>query len=152
MPKQLTTRKTIMVLKLAVSECMRTSLVTFKPDTPILEAMDKFIEYGISGGPVLNDKKEVIGVISESDALKAVLKMAYHEQEMAYVVKDFMTRDVDVIHEDDNLIDVASKFIYMGRRRFPVINDDQVLVGQVSRRDILEKVRAFRQQAPRKVS
>ena len=141
-----------MVLKLAVSECMRTSLVTFKPETPIYEAMDKFIEYGISGGPVLNEKKEVLGVFSESDALKAILKMAYHEEEVAFVVKDFMTREVDVIHEDYNLVDVASKFIYMGRRRFPVINDDRILVGQVSRRDILEKVRGFQQQATRQVS
>ena len=141
-----------MVLKLAVSECMRTSLITFRPETPIYEAMDKFIEYRISGAPVVNEKKEVLGMFSESDALKAILKTAYHEEEVASVVRDFMTRDVDLIHEDDNLVDVASKFIYMGRRRFPVINDDRILVGQVSRSDILQKVRSFQQHISRKVS
>ncbi len=141
-----------MVLKISVKECMRTSLVTFKLDTPVYEAIDKFIEYKISGGPVINEHNEVLGIFSESDALKAILKMAYHEEEVSFVVGDFMTQEVDTVHENDGLVDIASKFIQMGRRRFPVINDDRVLVGQVSRRDILEVVQNYQTMSNKKVS
>lgn len=132
-----------MLLSIVVRQCMQTSVVSFRPETPVYEALDKILEYKISGGPVINDQKEILGMFSESDALRAILKMAYHEEEMSYAVGDFMCSPVDTVHENTGLVDVASLFIKDGRRRLPVVNEDNILVGQVSRRDILRAVREF---------
>lgn len=129
--------------RITVRKCMVTTLVTFKKDTPIYEALDKILEYKFSGAPVVNEKQELLGMFSESDALRAILKLVYHEEEAEYSVGDFMSGPVDTVHEDTGLVDVATKFIRDGRRRLPVLNDEGVLVGQVSRRDILQAVRDF---------
>ena len=72
-----------MLLKIVVRECMVTSLVTFRKETPIYEALDKILEYKISGAPVIDENQHMVGMFSESDALRAILKMVYHEEEDA---------------------------------------------------------------------
>lgn len=132
-----------MPLSLTVRECMSKSLVTFREDTTIRQAMDKMLEYKISGAPVVDSNQNVLGMFSESDALRAILKMVYHEDDGVQLVKEFMRSPVDTVHEDTGLVDVASIFIRDGRRRLPVVNDNGLLVGQVSRRDILQQVKNF---------
>lgn len=132
-----------MLLSIVVRECMVTSIVTFRKETPIYEALEKILEYKISGAPVIDENQQMLGMFSESDALRAILKMVYHEEEVAYSVGDFMAHPVDTVHEDTGLVDVASMFIKDGRRRLPVVNDEGVLVGQVSRSDILRTVKEF---------
>lgn len=136
-----------MFRKLTVRDCMVTTIVTFREETPIYEALDKILEYKFSGAPVVNEKKEILGMFSECDALRAILKLVYHEEQIEYQVKDFMTAPVDCVHEDTGLVDVASKFIKDGRRRLPVINDEDIVIGQLSRRDVLQAVRDFQTSA-----
>lgn len=132
-----------MLRSITVKSCMATSVVTFKPSDTVYDALDQILEYKFSGAPVVNEKNELLGMFSESDCLRAILKMTYHEEEAELLVSDFMAKTIDSIHEETGLVDVASKFIKDGRRRLPVVNDEGLLVGQVSRRDILRAVRNY---------
>jgi CBS domain-containing protein len=50
-------------------------------------------EHKISGAPVLNERKELIGIISEQDCLRVVIDSAYHNQPISkHLVKDYMQK------------------------------------------------------------
>ncbi len=48
-----------------------------------------------------------------------------------------MTKEVDTVSTNTSLMEVAERFMKQRFRRYPVIDDDGLLVGQVSRLDVL---------------
>jgi len=116
---------------------MAKDLVTFKPDDEIGEVISKLNDYQISGAPVLNERKELIGIISEQDCLRVILDSVYHNQPVSkHLVKDYMQKDIISVSYDADVVDVANMFLKHRFRRFPVVKDG-ILKGQVSKRDIL---------------
>lgn len=123
---------------LKVKDYMTRDLITFKPSQSIYEVIDKLISYRISGAPVVNDKNELIGIISESDCVKQISESRYYNMPMDDArVEKFMTPNVDTIDGNMNVFDAASKFLSSKRRRFPIIEDGK-LVGQISLKDVLK--------------
>ncbi len=126
-----------MTLKsVTVKDYMATGLVTLTPEMGVMEAVQKFLDYRISGAPVVDERGNMIGMLSEKDCLKVVLNAAYHE-EMGGTVSDFMMKDVVTIDASTGIVEVAEMFIKSSFRRYPVISDDK-LIGQISRRDVLK--------------
>ena len=122
---------------LLVEDIMTRNLVVFKPDETIHEVMKKFIKYQISGGPVVNEKGDLIGVISEADCMKEVSDSRYFNLPILdKSVSKFMTTNVDTIDASKTIFEAASNFFKTSRRRFPVL-DKNKLVGQISRKDIV---------------
>lgn len=120
-----------------VTNYMAKDLVTFKPDDEIGDVIAKLNDYQISGAPVLNERKELIGIISEQDCLRVILDSVYHNQPVSkHLVKDYMQKDIISVSYDADVIDVANMFLKHRFRRFPVVKEG-ILKGQVSKRDIL---------------
>ena len=120
-----------------VTNYMAKDLVTFKPDDEIGEVISKLNDYQISCAPVLNERKELIGIISEQDCLRVILDSVYHNQPVSkHRVKDYMQKDIISVSYDADVVDVANMFLKHRFRRFPVVKDG-ILKGQVSKRDIL---------------
>lgn len=127
-----------------VSDYMATNLVTFKPDQSIYEVMDLLLEHKISGGPVINDKCELVGIISEGDCLKDIVKGKYHNQPiLSGTVQDYMAENVVHITPDTSIFEAAHMFLTLKIRRFPIVQDGK-LIGQISQRDIIEAVKNLR--------
>ncbi len=121
-----------------VSKYMTTALITFKPEQSVLEVMEILIKNKISGGPVVGENKELLGIISEGDCMKQVSESRYYNLPMNdFRVDKFMVTDVDTITPDMTIFDVASLFYSTNRKRFPVLLNGE-LVGQISRRDVLK--------------
>ena len=121
----------------SVTKYMATDLVTFGPEDEIGTVIAKLNEHQISGAPVLNDKKELIGIISEQDCLRFIIDSVYHNQPISkHLVKDYMQKDIITVPYESDVVDVANMFLKHRFRRFPVVKDG-VLKGQVSKRDIL---------------
>ena len=118
-----------------VRDYMAGSLVTFKPDMDVLDAIHELVQHRIAGAPVVNDQGDLIGMLSELDCLKVALNAGYYQQSGGPVA-DFMTPNVESVDADMNIIDLAQKFLNSGFRRFPVLRNNR-LVGQISRRDVL---------------
>ncbi len=118
-----------------VRDYMAGSLVKFKPDMDVLDAIQELIQHRIAGAPVVNDQGELVGMLSELDCLKIELNAGYYG-DMGGPVADYMTPGVETVDADMNIIDLAQKFLNSGFRRFPVLRNNR-LVGQISRRDVL---------------
>lgn len=120
-----------------VTDYMTKKLVTFKPNQSILEVMEQFTKYNISGGPVMDDNGFLVGIISEADCMKQISESRYFNQPILdKSVEKFMTKDVETVPHSMSIFDVAGVFAKHNRRRLPVMKDG-LLVGQISRKDIV---------------
>ncbi|MCH7784204.1 MAG: CBS domain-containing protein [Bacteroidetes bacterium] len=121
-----------------VSDYMTRNLITFRQDQSVLEVMDILIKHKISGGPVVNDDNELVGIISEGDCIKQISESRYYNQPVENInVSAHMIKNVETIDGDLNIFDAAEKFLNSRRRRFPIVEDGK-LVGQISQKDILK--------------
>jgi CBS domain-containing protein len=120
-----------------VEDYMTRKLVTFSPDQSILEVMESFAKHHISGGPVMDDNGFLVGIISEADCMKQISESRYFNQPILdKSVERFMTKNVETIPHDMSIFDAAGIFDRHNRRRLPVMKDG-LLVGQISRKDIV---------------
>lgn len=123
-----------------VEDCMTKQLITFRADQLIHEVIEKLLEHNISGGPVVNDENEVVGMISEGDCMEEVRKGIYDNMPtLSDKVSDFMTKNVISISPETNVFEAADLFLEKKIRRFPVIKDGKLL-GQISQRDVIKAV------------
>jgi|TARA_B110000908_G_scaffold52097_1_gene63610 CBS domain-containing protein len=122
-----------------VSDYMTKKLITFKPEDSLDHVIHLLIANKISGGPVVNDKNELIGIISETDCIKHISESKYYNMpsDSDNTVAKKMITNVDTIDKDMNIFDAASKFINSKRRRFPVVENGK-LIGQISQKDVLK--------------
>ncbi|KAA3618861.1 MAG: CBS domain-containing protein [Flavobacterium sp.] len=121
-----------------VSDYMTTNLITFRPNQSVLEVMNMLIKKRISGGPVVNDKNELVGIISEGDCMKQISNSRYYNQPLQdFKVEQHMATNVDTIDGNMNVFDAADKFLTSKHRRFPIVENGK-LVGQISQKDVLK--------------
>lgn len=120
-----------------VKDYMTTKLVTFSPNQSILEVMELFTKHNISGGPVLDSNSFLVGIISEADCMKTISESRYFNQPiLEKSVEAYMSKEVETISSDVSIFDAAGVFHKNNRRRLPVLKDG-LLVGQISRKDIV---------------
>ena len=125
-----------------VTDYKTKEVVTFHPDQSIADAMDIFLEKRISGAPVVNDEGRICGILSEIDCLKIMVDEAMHNLPHGRInVSEYMSDGVSSVLDTADVLDVASKFLLTHFRRFPVVDHNGKLIGQVSRRDILQATR-----------
>lgn len=122
-----------------VSDYMTKKLITFKPQDSIESVIQTLIENKISGGPVVNEKNELVGIISEGDCMKQISESRYYNMPMDTnnTVEKAMASNVETIEGSMNIFDAANKFLESKRRRFPIVNNGK-LVGQISQKDVLK--------------
>ena len=122
-----------------IKNYMVTRLVTFTPEMNAIAAIQNLLKYKISGAPVLNKEGNIIGIFSEKDGMNTILGSSYHN-EIGALVSDLMSTEVFTVLENLSIMEVAEKFLTTSFRRFPVVDKDGRLVGQISRRDVLKAV------------
>ena len=127
-----------MNLNYSIKEFMAKELITFQSDTLIETAMETFLTNKISGAPVLDDKGNLVGVLSEKDCMRTLFEATYYNN-LGGFVKEYMSTDLTTINIHDTLSNVTDQFIKSRFRRFPVMEGEK-LVGQISSRDILRAI------------
>ncbi|MEM9869095.1 MAG: CBS domain-containing protein, partial [Bacteroidota bacterium] len=125
------------IAPILVEDYMTKKLITFSPKQSILEVMEAFAKHHISGGPVMDKNGFLVGIISEADCMKQISESRYFNQPILdKSVERYMTKDVQTIPHDMSIFDAAGVFDKHKRRRLPVMKND-ILVGQISRKDIV---------------
>lgn len=126
--------------KILVKHHMAKKLISFKPEQSALDAMEILLKNKISGGPVIDDHGDLVGIISEGDCLKQISHSRYYNAPMMNIkVKDYMVKNVKTIDAFATIFEAADQFLNSHIRRFPVMEHGK-LVGQISQRDVLEAV------------
>ncbi|MCU0397348.1 MAG: CBS domain-containing protein [Cyclobacteriaceae bacterium] len=121
------------------------NLITFTPDQTIQEVIDTIINKGISGAPVLDKDRKLVGIISEKDCLRIIVDQAYHNLPTSdRKVSDYMTAQVKVLSSNSDVVEAANEFLRSPIRRLPIV-ENGVLIGQISRRDILKAAKKINQ-------
>jgi CBS domain-containing protein len=119
-----------------------TQLIKFRPETDIFFAIDTLINRTISGAPVVNDKGDLVGILSEKDCLKVLIDMSMHELPGA-TVEQYMSKEAVTLNATTSIMDAVELFQKNVFRRFPVVEGAK-LVGLLTRRDILRAVKDIR--------
>ncbi len=132
--------------KVTVSDYMSTKLITFTADQHMDEVIETLLKHRISGAPVISKSGDLVGVISEGDCMKEVVKGKYNNMPtLMGLVGEYMTQDVISIPPETNIFDAAKMFLEKRIRRFPVVNRGK-LVGQISQKDIMRAVHSMQSQ------
>jgi CBS domain-containing protein len=118
-----------------VKDYMTRSVITFRPNTDVLDAVHELVTNRIAGAPVVDEEGNLVGMLSELDCMKVALQAGYHGH-WGGPVSDFMTTDTQTVDAEMSIVDLAQHFVDTRFRRFPVVDGNR-LVGQISRRDVL---------------
>ena len=128
-----------------VGDFMSTKLVTFHPDQTMDQVIQILLDKNISGGPVIDDENNLVGIISEGDCLKEVVKGKYtNTPSLSGKVSEHMAQNVKTINPEMNVFEAASMFLNLRLRRFPVVRDGKLL-GQISQKDIMSAVKNLKE-------
>ena len=122
---------------ITAKEFMTSRLVTLSPEMDVLDGIRMLLKSRISGAPVVDRDGRFLGVFSEKCSMHVLLDAAY-DQLPSNQVRAFMDTDAKTITPDTDLLTVAQVFLLTTYRRLPVLDDNGLLIGQVSRRDVLQ--------------
>ena len=120
----------------------RKRLKTVTPDTNVVEAMTMLLETKVSGAPVVDDSGKLLGVLSEVDLLKVVEQDSYYDEGVG-LAGDYMHAPAETVSDTMDIYALTELFLKDRRRRYPVVDEDGQLVGQISRRDVLRAMQEF---------
>ncbi|HIK36870.1 MAG: CBS domain-containing protein [Geminocystis sp.] len=142
-----------------VAQVMTPSPITVTPETPLQEAIALLVKHKISGMPVVNAKGEVVGVISESDLmwretgvepppyimiLDSIIYLqnpARYEQllkkALGQTVADVMTPNPITVTSNQSVKEAARILHQKNIRRLPVVDENNRVVGIITRGDIV---------------
>lgn len=124
-------------LPILVEDYMTRKLITFHKDQLVAEVMEALIKNKISGAPVVNERNELVGVITDGDCMKQISESRYYNMPIGDMkIEKYMETNVTTIDKKANIFDCASLFYKHDVRRFPIVEDGK-LIGQISRKDIL---------------
>ncbi|MFW6264196.1 MAG: CBS domain-containing protein [Cyanobacteriota bacterium] len=119
-------------------DLMSSPVRTIRPQTTIEQAQRILLRYGHSGLSVVNERDQLVGVISRRD-----LDLALHHGFSHAPVKGYMTRNLKTIFPDTPLPEIESLMVTYDVGRLPVIDHGQ-LMGIVTRTDVLRQLHQSR--------
>ena len=149
--------------QLRVRDLMTTQVITVKPTDTVRQAVIRMAVDNVSGAPVVDNRNHVLGMISQTDILKLILKYqdkldaddAGHllntpldtsastqgvnlaNKEISdKKVEDIMVKSTLVTTPDAEIIEALKVMMKLGVGRLPVL-EQGVLVGTISRSDII---------------
>jgi len=141
--------------QIPANEVMTKNVVFVKKDADLHEAARILSENRISGMPVVNDNKQVVGVISEADILiLAGMKKGHTFKDIlrnilgkpvpvrtgGNTVEDVMSFPPITSTANDDISEVAKVLDEKRIKRLPVVDAEGRLIGIVSRADIVRAI------------
>lgn len=118
------------------ADIMTRLVATLAPEMDIIDAMHVLLKKRTPEAPVLAPDGGLMGMLSETDCLKALTAEAF-EGTPEGKVWDYMAHNVEVVLPDTEVTAIVSRFMDNCYRRIPVQDEEGRVVGQVSRRDVL---------------
>ncbi|HTN34381.1 MAG TPA: CBS domain-containing protein [Marinobacter sp.] len=123
---------------LKVSDVMSNHIRPIKCGTFLTDVVKALLDNHISGLPVVDDQRRVLGFVSEQDCIHSLLVSSYH-CEGDPIVDDVMFREPLTVSPRLALVDLAQNLGAGKPKVYPVVEDGK-LVGLVTRSAILQEL------------
>ncbi|MFD8234801.1 CBS domain-containing protein [Streptomyces sp. NPDC059696] len=134
-----------------VSDVMTHTVVAVGRDAPFKDVVTLMQEWKVSALPVLEGEGRVIGVVSEADLLvkeefrdsdpdrfTQMRRLSDLAKAGGMTAADLMSTPAVTVHPDATLAQAARVMAQRKVKRLPVVNDEGLLEGVVSRADLLK--------------
>jgi CBS domain-containing protein len=151
---------------ITVEDAMEENVIKFKDVDTIAYVAEVLREKKISGAPIVDADSKVIGIISEDDIMKLIeihspnlnlllpapfdlielpVRMEYSYEQIAndvrkaasVLVGEIMTKNVITVEKEVSINDAATLMDSHKINRLPVVDENNKLVGIVTRGDII---------------
>lgn len=118
-------------------DLMTTELILASPEMTIEDAIKIMVNNRITGMPVVDQERRIVGIVSEYDIIKIV--ESFNEADRLLNLNRIIefSQKVTTITEDTPLPAILKHFVERKVRRLPVVNKNGRLVGIITRRDIM---------------
>lgn len=141
-----------------VKEVMAKKVITINKNATLREAAKILIKNKISGAPVVDDKGQLVGIVSEKDLYKALYPThaEFYESPGLWIdldrleektreasdkiIEDFMSKEVLTVNQDTSIMQVGSMMLVRGVHRLVVTGQNNEILGIVTRRDIFHNI------------
>ena len=120
-----------------IKNLMSEDLITVDKDQNLSDALKLFRKHNVSRLPVTNNK-ELVGIISERDIANKLGSSKYESMPASRLhISSVMVKDVFTVPETMQLDEVAKLMLENGIGSVPVMDDDDNMVGIVSKADFV---------------
>ncbi len=140
-----------------IEKIMTRNVVTIGENETLLDAAKTLRRNKVSGAPVLSEKGELVGIISEADLLRVFESFPWYskflrslhllneseevqkdlEKANRMKVRDVMSRNPKTVKVNESVYDAASIMHSNGFNRLPVVDENGKLIGIIARADII---------------
>ena len=124
---------------LKVADFMKVNPLVLKAEMTVAQAVEALLERQSRGAPVVDEHKRLIGFVSEQDCLQKMLESGFYREQAARV-RDIMQTAVLIFRPYHSVMDVAELMIQAKPKIYPILDDDGVLKGCITRADVLRAI------------
>ena len=125
-----------------IKNLMSEDLITVDKDQKLSDGLKLLAKNDVSRLPVINTNKdhqrELVGIISERDVADKLGSSKYENMPASRLhISSVMVKDVISVVETMDLADVANLMLENGIGSVPIVSDDDMMVGIVSKADFV---------------
>ena len=136
----------VLLRTMKVKEVMTAKVISIRVDTPFSEVPKRFNQFNIRHLPVVDNQNKLVGLMTQRDLYKlhSPRKLEdgswyYDEDELnAYILEETMIRNPLAMHPEDCVGDAILAMVRTKYGCILIVDNDQVLVGVLTRFDILK--------------
>lgn len=120
-----------------VVDLMTTEVITVSKDTGLRQAAQLMFRNRVSGLPIVEADGTLAGIITEADFLRLEVERQEGNRSIGETVGDVMSRGVVTVGPEAEIYEAAKVMAVQEVKRLPVVDDDGMLLGIISRADIV---------------
>ena len=144
-----------------VREFMIKDVISARPNDPIKDVMNTFVEKKIGGLPVVDETGKLLGMVTDGDVLRAIKPrdlqiydffafiMYVEKQELENLLNEMVELEVSKIAKrsgivtvspDDDMEQVMTILAKHHFKKLPVVDQNHRVVGVISRGDVIRNI------------
>ncbi|WP_433633804.1 CBS domain-containing protein [Nocardia sp. CA-120079] len=117
-------------MTVTAGDVMQRPVVTVRHGDSVRAAAIPLADYGFAAIPVVDDQDRLVGMLTSGDVLRA-------DEARTQTVRSVMTAPAVAVSETKTLAEVGQILPRHGLRSVPIVDDDGLVVGILSRSDLL---------------
>ncbi|GAA0562419.1 CBS domain-containing protein [Halomonas salifodinae] len=125
-----------------VREIMSRDCYRVRGNASVSNLVEGLALHRLPGAPVVDDRDNLIGFISEQDVLGKLLESTYLNDEPP-LIKELMRHEVLSVTPNKSITDLAQEMLGTKPKVYPVVEQER-LVGIVTRRDVINAILRMR--------